>query len=276
MDNRVFINLTCYSTQTTTSAWYIKNKNTGIGNILFQIASGLSYAKENNATLYVPSLNSFFKAEEIKKEDTIFKKINTDIVDGYNEIYYNFQNSYVFSLPFVNNIHFQGYLENYHNFHKNRSLILDYFRPSEEDKNYLYNKYPFIKNDNISSIHIRMGPDIKLLYPTNIINENIQSYYDLIDHMIIHKKINSFMVLTNDIEYSQKVLNCEKYKDIVFYYSDEKHAFYDLWIISLMKNNIISFSTLAAWGSYLNENEDKYIIGSKQCHRLTHHEWVYI
>jgi len=279
MNNKVFITLSCYDCSNITSPFYIKHKNTGVGNILFQISSGLSYAKENNATLYVPALNTYFKLEELNKENTIFKKINTDFVDGYDKTkIYDFLNLDVFSLPFVNNIHFKGYLEDYNNFNKHKSLILDYFRPTEETNHYLYNKYPFIKDENISSIHIRMGPDFQLLFSTQTKNEWILSYYKLIDHMINIKQVNSFLVLTNDPEYCKQILNCEKYKNIIFYYSDEIHAFNDVWLMSLIKNNIISCSTLAWWGSYLNENKNKYIIGSTNDVRnnLKYKEWNYI
>ena len=65
------------------------------------------------------------------------------------------------------------------------------------------------------------------------------TYYELIDHMIHNKNISSFMVLTNDKEYCKQILSCGKYTDINFYYSDEIHAFNDIWLISLIKNNII-------------------------------------
>jgi LysM repeat protein len=271
----------CYNLKGLRSRWYIKNQNTGVGNMLFQISSGLSYAKENNALLFVPGLNTYFNSEELKKEDTIFRKINTDIVEEYDEkniYYFSESDSCVFSLPFFNNIQFSGYLENFENFDKNRSLILDYFRPTEKDKIYLYNKYPFIKNDYISSLHIRMGQDIQQIYSNKEKNNFMLSYYEVIDHMITNKNINSFMVLTNDTEYCKKILKCEKYKSIKFYYSDEIHAFNDIWLISLMKNNIISFSTLSLWGSYLNENEDKYIVGSNKIvkEKLKYKEWIYI
>ncbi len=96
--------------------------------------------------------------------------------------------------------------------------------------------------------------------------------------MIHHKNISYFMVITNDKEYYKQILSCGKYTDINFYYSDEIHAFNDIWLISLIKNNIISFSTLSLWGSYLNENENKYIVGSNKIvkDKLRYKEWIYI
>ena len=54
MNKNVFLTLSAYDNNNVTSHFYIKNKNLGTGNILFQIASLLNYAYKNNSTLYVP------------------------------------------------------------------------------------------------------------------------------------------------------------------------------------------------------------------------------
>uniref|UniRef100_A0A6C0EQE0 Glycosyl transferase family 11 n=1 Tax=viral metagenome TaxID=1070528 RepID=A0A6C0EQE0_9ZZZZ len=279
----VFLTLSAYNINNVTSNFYIKNKNVGTGNILFQIASSLNYAFKNNATLFVPCLNTYFRLEGLNKKDTIYRLINTDIINDFNElnsIYtYDKTDYYIFNQPFYNNIHFRGYFENFQNFDENKELILNYFKPTEENKKYIFDKYPIIKDNNISSIHIRMGPDIKNYYTSERINIIENTYFELIDHMIEFKKVNKFMVLTNDVEYCQNLFkSSEKFKNIDFFYSNETIDFIDIWIISLIKNNIISFSTFSLWGSYLNENEDKYIVGSSKTvkEKLKYHEWVYI
>ena len=84
-DKNVFLNLSCYDINRPTTKAVIscksnKSHNSGLGNLLFQIASGLSYAINNNATLYVPSLNTYFRVHGIKKEDSIFRNINTNLI----------------------------------------------------------------------------------------------------------------------------------------------------------------------------------------------------
>jgi hypothetical protein len=283
MNKNVFLTLSAYDNNNVTSHFYIKNKNLGTGNILFQIASLLNYAYKNNSTLYVPCLNTYFRLEELNKKDTIFRLINTDNINEYNELNiintFSISDFYIFNQSFYNNIHFKGHFENFQNFDDNKSIILNYFRPNEEDKKYIFDKYPIVKDSNISSIHVRMGPDIKHCYAADTINIIENTYFELIDHMIENKKVNKFMVLTNDIEYCKNIFNSNyKYKNIEFFYSNETIDFIDIWIISLIKNNIISFSTFSLWGSYLNENEDKYIVGSGKTvkEKLKYHEWVYI
>lgn len=273
----VFLKLSCYSINGVTSPWGIFSEkinneylphNTGIGNMLFQIASGLVYALKNNATLYVPGLNTYFKYTKLNKKDTIFRNINTELLDGYDEEKLiepvKSQRTFnIHNIPFYNNINLSDYFENFENFDENRELIINYFKPTQKDIDYLIHKYPIIKNNNLASIHIRRGKDYEKMYNLNTLNEFDNNTFKLLDHMITNKNITNYFVLTNDKNHCKKILdNNPKYKNIHFYYSNERD-FFDSWIMSLIKNNINSFSTLSWWGAYLNEHKDKYVIYRK-------------
>jgi hypothetical protein len=276
--NNVHLILTCYNIKNTTSPWYLQGNNTGIGNILFQISSGLAYSNKNNATLRVPSLETYFKLEKLKKEDTIFRNINTELLPEYNEkniLKSERNNESIYNYEFQNNIILQSYFENYSNFDNYKEKLLEIFGPNEKDIKYILNKYPDIKNDNVCSLNIRMGNDFKKMFSEEIIINQKNDYFKMIDYMIEKKKINVFYVMTNDKQYCNEILdNNEKYKNIIFKYTNEID-FIDLWIISLIKNNIVSPSTFGWWGSYINTNIDKCIIHNKNNKRhLTYHEWI--
>lgn len=275
-----FICLTHYRVNSITSPFYIRGGgNNGIGNMLFQISSGLYYAYKNNAELHVPSLSTYFRVEDLKKEDTIFRKINTDIVEGYDEnriITSNYNKENIFIYPFENKMVLSNYFENYDNFNEHKEVILDYFRPNQSEKDYLMNKYPILKNDNLCSLHVRRGVDYNQLFTKDYLDNLERCYFEMVDYMIQNKNITNFFILTNDKEYSKKIFNNnEKYANINFYYSDERD-FYDIWIISLIKNNLVSLSTLAWWGSYLNENNDKLIVSHTKMGGVYNPEWLYI
>lgn len=259
---RICLTLTHYSKTNTTSDWYIPNGgNTGIGNMLFQISYGLIYAKKNDADLYVPGLLTFFRLENLKKEETIFHKINTT----------DFNNP--------SDINLYGYFEDYHHFDKYREHILDTFRPLPNIKNYILNKYPTIQSPSVCSLHVRLGPDYKEIYKNqkNTLNELQERYFKCMDYMISVKKIDTFFVFTNDPEYCLNILNNNsKYEKIKFIYSTERD-FIDIWMISMIPNNIVSCSTLAWWGSYLNENDNSYIVCNKENRPDLHYPgWIII
>lgn len=281
MNKKVFLGLIQYSNKVI-SGFYIKNKNTGLGDMLFQVSSGLCYAYNNNAELFVPSLNIYFKLENLKKEETIFKYINTSLDKNYDEkkiIKYKDVRTNIHKINFFNNIHLKSYFINIDNFNKNKNLILKYFLPNEEEKSYLFKKYPVLiqKKNNLCSIHIRRGPDYIKLFKKNLYVFEKQ-YFNLLEHMIEKKNIKNFFVITNDRIYCQKIFdNNPKYNNINFYYSNERD-FYDIWLISLIKNNIVSTSKLAWWGSYLNIVPDRYIIYSKNDVRRVelNNDWILI
>ena len=282
--SNLFLTLTHYSIDGPTSPWFIPNGgNTGIGNMLFQISSCIAFAIKNNATLYVPGLETFFKVEKLEKRNTIFRNINSECPDEYFKVKDNLimaePQKNIWDYEFSNNMNFHTYFENYRNFQDYRNVILDTFRPSTNDFEYIINKYPLILEDNICSIHVRLGPDYKNIFHRNIdrLKELEESYFKCIDHMISEKNIRIFFVFTNDKNYCIHILNNNpKYNNIRFVYSEERD-YVDVWMISLIKNNITSVSTLAWWGSFLNERSDKYILCCKGCRDDLHYNgWITI
>ncbi len=71
-----YLELTHYSINGPKSCFYVKNKDTGVGNMLFQIASSIAFCIKNNTPLYVIGLNTFLILEELRKESTIFRYVN--------------------------------------------------------------------------------------------------------------------------------------------------------------------------------------------------------
>ena len=269
MSSNLFLVLSCYSVNGgVISPWYIKNKNNGIGNMLFQISSGLSYAIKNNATLYVPALEVYFQCEEIEKSKSIFRNINTEKIQEYSENNIERMDDispfYLLNFPFYSNMTITGYFEDYMNFHEHRELIIKTFSPTTEDIEYILSKYPHIKENNMCSVHVRKGPDYDVIYKKEELKKMEDCTFEQMDYMINVKHISSFFVFTNDKEYCKMIFdNNEKYKQLRFYYSEEKD-FIDIWMISMIKYNILSKSTLSWWGSYLNQHPYAFVLGCRE------------
>lgn len=265
------------------TGYYIKHSNTGLGNLLFQIASGMSYAIKHKANLNIIDLNNYMIIEEIDKNSHIFRRLNFKI--DYN----NYEKSNhlivssdpnnekkIFDYDFYDRIVLNNHFENYKNFDEIKHLILYCFSPTKKDTEYILSKYPFLLDDDICSIHIRMGPDYSSIFTEDEINSFEKLYIKCIEHMMDVKNIKKLFVFTNDKQYSKYFLENLNYKNIKILYSDEKD-YIDIWMMSLMKNNIVSMSTLSWWGSYLNKNSDKYIVCCKGFRdNLHYNEWKII
>jgi hypothetical protein len=198
--NNVFLTLTHYSTEGSTSPWYIPNGgNTGIGNMLFQIASSLCFALKHQAKLYVPSLETFFKLENVKKENSIFRNICSECPPEYlavknNTVPMSTAHKNIWEYNFVNNIHFNEYFENYQNIMDQRAMIQELFGPTPQDIEYITRKYPQTLDHNLCSIHVRLGPDYKQIFHNNHARlvELQHTYWTSIDHVIKEKGVKTF------------------------------------------------------------------------------------
>lgn len=292
MDN-IFLTLTHYSIDNIIYDFYIQNKHTGIGNMLFQISSCLAYSIKYNKNLCVPALDVYLKKENLQKQDSIFRNICSDCPAEYFEIKNdhvkysqdcgNENREFILNILPYKNMNFFGYIENWKNFIDYREQILNCFRPIQTDVDYIYNKYPILnKNitniDNICSIHVRLGSDYLKIPSLKAQIMNYQKgYHDCLDHMIQQKKIATVFVFTDNKDYCRKIFDTNpKYSDIKFIYSYERD-YIDVWTISLIKNNIVSMSTMAWWGSFLNEYEDKYIVCYKTNRPDLHYPgWIVI
>jgi hypothetical protein len=267
----IYLELTHYDNYRVKTEFYVKNIDTGIGNMLFQIASSVAYAKKNNSEVYVIGLNTFLRLEALIKENTIFRNINkieNISIDPSFKKSFEDPRKLIYEIPYINKMTLLSHFENYKNFDKERELILSLFSPNKNDKLYLYNKYEVINEENTSSLHIRCGTIYRRNYnitTSNILsNELTKLYYKGLDKMLeVNNNINKIIVCSDDMNYCKAILNIDKYKNIKFIYSTERD-YMDIWLISLIKNNIVSFSTLSWWGSYLNVNNDKCIVCCKE------------
>ena len=137
-------------------------------------------------------------------------------------------------------------------------------------KNYTF---PKISNTQISeiiqritignsvSVHIRRG-DYLSQYNEYIYN-NIctEAYYQKAIELIRTKVSNPvFFVFSNNIQEAQQILFGT---DVVYFDGatiSDYEDWYDMYLMTQCKHNIIANSTFSWWGAWLNQNEDKIVI----------------
>lgn len=227
----------------------------GLGNQLFQYASGYGISKNNNKILLIDSssyttdnLRNFmldkYPIKRIFKEP--YYKANIHIVDSFEY------------KPLKFNIHDKVYLEGYFQsekyFKEYRKDILKMFKPSKKFLKNIPKRYSFIaSSEETLSVHIRRG---------DYLNSNgyhpIQSleYYEEAIKRIPHKHL---VVFSDDLEWCKNNL---KYENMTFV--DGLEDFEEIWLMSLCKNNIIANSSFSWWGAWLNENPSKRVIAPKK------------
>lgn len=234
---------------------FLSKSCTGLGNVLFQLCSTYGISKKLNTSLNLYYLNTYCTIFE-KFRTTIFRNFDMDkihepsgvVVFAHDDLkaYRNFSCKDDFII--------NGYLESYKYFDECKSDIVEMLQPDSISLSYIREKYPILFDNDTTcvSIHIRnnhplFGVDLSFINTAiNYIKETETSVKFLI-----------FSDCTYDYDLKD---------DDIIYIRDEEYI--DMWMMSLCKHNILSHSTLAWWGAYLNKNEHKKVIYSNTCARL--------
>jgi hypothetical protein len=251
----------------------------GLGNQLFQLATGLSYCNKNNSLpvlVYDDNWCSHFNINKLL--NTIFKNINKLSYNDFEklDIKYklikpenNLLDAYkYFSLPEIktikNNVLLDGYFQNIQyfddSFEEIKNLILD-----DDYIDSIKKKYMGIENEYF--IHIRRGD-----YVGNKLYEiDYDTYFSTALNILIHCNNNKnnnklrLNVLSNDIEYCKLYNVLNKFStelDINFIEGvDEIESFY---LMTQCVGGILSNSSYSWWASYVNNNDDKKFIIPKK------------
>lgn len=235
--------------------------NTGLGNILFEIASMYVYAMTNGYELTVPGLKVYAEKEGIDLKDSIFKHINTTTINFHHT--YDFPTYCIHQYPVKldPNIRYSGHFECYDNFISYKEKIYELFNPSNDIIEMLKIKYKFLNNSNISSIHSRIGLNST---ENNIYKFDKHSeYYKKAINIMLQKGINTFVLFSDQIDQfetyiKEYVKTLDSYK--IELYTVKERDYIELWIMSMCSNNIICQSTFSWWGAFLNSNKNKIVI----------------
>lgn len=138
-----------------------------------------------------------------------------------------------------------------------RDVLLTVFTP----KDILVKEYgeliDLIKNSNSCSLHIRRG-DYVVSEKTNNYHGTCTIEYYKEAMRIIKEKINDtfFFVFSDDINWCKANFKGDNIDFIDFMRPD----YFDMYLMSLCKNNIIANSSFSYWGAYLNQNDNKVVI----------------
>src|SRR3989344_6898264 len=259
----------------------ITKLNGGLGNQMFQYATGKRLAIKNNTELKIDNteyqvnnyraygLNNFNIIENIATQSEIAKikkKGWFKIIDNLksyckrstiNHYGYDFDPNI---LKIKNNTYLDGNWQNEKYFLDTRKEIVKDFTL----KNPIDNKYADligqIKNTNSVSVHIRRGDYIT--------NKKFSKVYNLLDEKYYQKSVKfitekisypHFFIFSDDINWVKRNIDIPYPKTFVSGENEIKN-YEELILMSLCKHNIIANSSFSWWGAWLNKNANKIVI----------------
>ena len=247
----------------------LSNSHTGLGNVLFQLASQYCISKKCNIQANYYYLYEFIKKIEIyglkNYDTTIFRNIpinnikpNIDITLHETKChYYDKQLVYDIVKNEDKNISIKdSYLQSINYFNGYEKDVKNLFSPDKISMELIYNKYPELKKDNVInvSIHLRLEWGDQIKYKVDYFKNSIEYIENKLKGTNI--KINYFVFSDN----MDKAKNMLSSLDKTFVYCENNYDYIDIWIMSLCNHNIICHSTFGWWGAYLNKNKDKLVL----------------
>ncbi len=228
----------------------------GLGNQLFQISASISLAIDNNDEFgfdfdSCQTNNQGYSANKYK--NNLFKNIldlkNFKFDNWYEELNFSYN-----EIPYKKNMLLSGYFQSEKYFKKNFHKIKNILNFDELILDNIKKKYnPFKTQKKITTVHVRRGDYVGLEDFHGLCNVN---YFNKAMSLIGD---SFFIFISDDLDWVKK-----KFKGDNILYSDYNDEIYDLLLMTISDNNIISNSTFSWWGAYLNPNESKKIISPQK------------
>ena len=219
----------------------------GLGNSLFQIATTMGIANDNNTSFAFPDVCNFRRVRygensEFKHElPWVDLKSLTNINRwGIGDI------KYVTPPKFNNDTIIDGFFQSEKFFKHVRKDVVELFSIKDEIKNRLIGDYSELINEESCTLHVRKGdsllnPDMNVL--------SLEYYEDAVSRFDDN---TTFVIFSDDIQWCKDNLTFIKNKTFI----NEKSDFTELHLMSMFKNNIIANSTFSWWSAWLGDNNN--------------------
>lgn len=203
--------------------------------------------------------NQVYRKKLANADYNIFCKITQKIV-GKKLTHYKEKSPSIFDedIFLLDNVYLDGYWQSEKYFAHigniiRNELTLECGLDNKNQKLKLY-----IESTNSIGVHIRRGDYLKhtSMYG-NICNE--EYYSRAIEYVLEHIDNPCFFAFSDDVDWSTNFFSKYKNVELVDINGQEK-SFYDLYLMSLCKHNIIANSSFSWWASWLNKNPNKFAI----------------
>lgn len=259
----------------------------GLGNQMFQYALAKNYLLQGKNI--VANIEHYFKLGNRKFIlCDVFKNIalnfggeiqKNEIVDKNADVYGNYKNFRIYVEDMGNDMEkstdmsllditggvIYGYFQNFHYAQRIESELCRDFEFGTNDDDKLINVLKMIQKKNCVSVHIRRGDYITKRNQDVYGGICTPQYYDNAMKMMKDKVASCvFCFFSNDIEWVKEHF---KIPDALYIESnmfEDYQDWYDMYLMSQCKHNIIANSTFSWWGAWLNGNPEKIVIAPKK------------
>lgn len=264
----------------------------GLGNQMFQYALGqkfvsmgkevkydLSFYNESVQTLRKFELDIFhvdcpvateYELRKMGRGQNFFDRIIQKFSADNNKVYEeNLDMGYQPNIFALDDIYLSGYWQSEKYFKDITEQILSIYRMPEKMNGTSKEILLKIKKENSVSIHIRRG-DYLSEENSRIYGGICTKYYyeKAVKYMRENLSNPQFYIFSNDSEWAGSQFKGKDMK--VIECNNNENNYFDMFLMSNCKANIIANSTFSWWGAWLNQYPDKVVISPQKW--LNNHE----
>lgn len=169
---------------------------------------------------------------------------------------------------------YSGYWQSYRYFELISDTIRNDFIFNENEELITFCKEVLGKNDNTVAVHVRRGDylNTEQMYGGICTNDYYRTAKECISRKI---KNATYVFFSDDIEWVKKQDWAREGIFISMEAFQEYQDWYDMYIMSMCKHNIIANSTFSWWGAWLNRNVNKIVVAPQKWNNLRNYKDIY-
>lgn len=232
-----------------------------IGNNLFQIATAAALAHRNGSALRACITDSWCQEPDNCSLADYLEQFKENLLRNIEFVKGKPENAIVFDqvnnadqIPYFNNICLHGLWQSDNYFKKEQDVIRELLSIDNDTERTIQSRFKHILDKEVISIVVRRGDYCKQpqYHPTCSM-----TYYKNAIRYFGQDKF--YLIISDDIEWCKT-----KFKGSNFYFADHISPVIDFYLQTYCSHNVISNSTFAWWGAWLNESPGKVVIAPKE------------
>lgn len=248
---------------------YFCRTDTGLGNVLFQVASVYGIAKKLGIACTFPRLKQYFKNLKeqfnydhgttilrnapILDADIKFKVVSESFLNEGKECNKMHNTDLIKMIESGSeNISIRGHLENSKYFSHAFDEIKEMFSCDVKTDGLINQRYEDLLSSNTVAVHFRDFSKVS----NKLIQINPEYYRKAIKYICERVEDPLFLIFTDNKNCVDETL----FDGYDYRFIENEVDYIDLYTMSKCKHSIISASTFSWWAAFLNKNPDKIVL----------------
>ena len=236
-----------------------------LGNQLCQVAATCAVAWNYGVSPIFPDFANPKRFDLHENYEMVFWRLETTKPWKTTTLFYKDFGLGYRKIPYKPNMAIMGNFQSYRYFYPYKNRLVELLSPKEEIVNDIYERYSeIIDHPKTVGVHVRTYMNEDPIYD-DVIRYLGKEYFEY--SMSQYDEDSLFVVFSDQIEWIKEEFSDLPYKMV---FVDGQSYIHDFFMMTMMKNLIISNSTFSWWAAYLNQSPERKIIAPQDWYNGKH------